>query len=66
MLIPIKDFETGLSLGVLEIINSNTGVFDYDCQYLAFLLAEFSSFVINQLNHEIRKRKAVHARNLLN
>jgi hypothetical protein len=36
--LPIKEPETGLGLGVLEIVNSNTGFFDYDAQYLAYLI----------------------------
>lgn len=33
---------------------------------MAYMVAEFSGYVINQLNHEIRRRKAEHARTLLN
>lgn len=55
-----------MPLGVLEIVNSNTGVFDLDCQYLAYMVSDFAGFVINSLNNEIRRRKAEHARTLLN
>jgi ABC-type sulfate transport system substrate-binding protein len=55
-----------MPLGVLEIVNSNSGTFDLDVQYLAYLLAEFAGYVINNLNNEIRKRKAEHSRSLLN
>ena len=66
LLLPVKDLETGMPLGVLEIVNSNKGMFDLDCQYMAYMMAEFSGFVINSLNNEIRRRKAEHARTLLN
>lgn len=55
-----------MPLGVLEVVNSNTGIFDLDCQYLSYLVADFAGFVINSLNNEIRRRKAEHSRNLLN
>lgn len=66
ILLPVRDYETGLPLGVLEIVNSNSGWFDLDSQFLAYLLADYASFIINSLNNEIRRRKAEHAKSLLN
>ncbi|CDW82923.1 UNKNOWN [Stylonychia lemnae] len=66
ILLPVKDYDTGMPLGVLEIVNSNSGLFDLDCQYMAFMISDFAGFVINSLNNEIRRRKAEHSRTLLN
>lgn len=55
-----------MPLGVLEIVNSNTGLFDLDCQYMSYMVADFAGFVINSLNNEIRRRKAEYSRTLLN
>eukprot|EP00347_Sterkiella_histriomuscorum_P020280 403338408 len=66
ILLPVKDIDTGMPLGVLEIVNSNSGVFDLDCQYMSYMIADFAGFVINSLNNEIRRRKAEHSRTLLN
>ena len=62
----MRDLETQMPLGVLEIVNSNTGSFDLDAQYIAFLVAEFAGYVINSLNNDLRRRKNDHARNELN
>lgn len=41
-------------------------MFDLDSQYIVYMIADFSAFVINSLNHEIRRRRAEHSRTLLN
>lgn len=33
---------------------------------MSYMIADFSGFVINSLNNEIRRRKAEHSRTLLN
>jgi len=45
--LPVKDYDTGMPLGVLEIVNSNSGVFDMDCQYFAYMISDFAGYVIN-------------------
>ena len=66
ILVPVKDYETGMPLGVVEVVNCNHGMFDLDSQYIVYMIADFSAYVINSLNHEIRRRRAEHSRTLLN
>ena len=63
---PIKDYETGMPLGVVEVVNCHHNMFDLDSQYIVYMIADFSAYVINSLNHEIRRRRAEHSRTLLN
>jgi hypothetical protein len=54
LLIPVKDPSTDMPLAVLEVVNSNTGHFSMDNQYLANSVKDLAVHIINNKNSEMR------------